>query len=127
MSLPHRFPFRLVDRSGDAVRVAITADAYWLRGAESFGLPFLIEAAAQAAALLAAPAGEALDDLRLAGVSACELKRPICAGEILDLELALEARRGAIARVGATVSSAGEEVARLTLTLSGPSGLGAVR
>ena len=124
MTLPHRFPFRLVDRKEDAVHVALSANAFWMRGGGVLDAPLVPEIAAQAAALLLVPAGAAAEEfaeLRLAGVSECELARPLRAGERLELEVALEARLGAVIKVAVRVAAAGEQVARLGLTLSGPS------
>lgn len=118
MSLPHRFPFQLVDRNGSTVRLRLTGGGYWLRGGRTFGLPLLVEAAAQAAALLTAPEGRPQEGLLLAGLSDCTLLRPVSAGESLEFEVSLQARMGAVVRVGAIVRATGEPVARLTLTLT---------
>jgi len=122
LTLPHRFPFLLVDRTDSSVRLRLTAGAWWLRGAATLELPLLVEAAAQAAALLAAPEGGTMNDLRLAGLSGCELLRPVAVGESLEFEVSLQARIGAVVRVAATARAAGDEVARLTLTLTGSVG-----
>ncbi len=122
MTLPHRFPFLLVDRTGSSVRLQLTVGGYWLRNGSTLSLPLLIEAAAQAAALLTAPTGRTMDNLLLAGLSDCELFRPVIVGESLEFEVSLQAHVGAVVRVGVTVRAAGDEVARLTLTLTGSVG-----
>ena len=119
MTLPHRFPFRLVDRTADSVVLRLTANAHWLRDRTTLDLPLLIEATAQAAALLTMPEAAAPDDLLLAGVSDCELVRAVAVGESLEFEVVIQARMGAAVRVGATIRSAGDEIARLSLTLTG--------
>jgi hypothetical protein len=119
LTLPHRFPFRLVDQTGATARLLLSADAYWQRGRNFLDLPLLIEAAAQASALLAPSGAVAIDELLLAGVSDCELVRPARIGETLEFEVSIQARLGTVVRVGAVVRSAGEEIARLKLTLIG--------
>jgi hypothetical protein len=124
LTLPHRFPFALVERTGSSARLGLTLDAWWLRGAAELPLALLVEAAAQAAALAAEgeegvpAASSAAPELRLGALAGCELLRPLRAGERLEFEVALAGRFGAMTRVAVAVRSAGETVARLGLTLS---------
>jgi len=117
LSLPHAFPFRLVEVTSAGARLRLTANAFWLRGGGDFGAPWLVEAAAQAAALLPRPGGDAEGRLYLAGVDDCRLERLPRAGETLDFELRQEARLGTLVRIGAVVRSNGETVGALTLML----------
>ena len=117
MHLPHAFPFRLVDATSTSVRLRLTANAYWSRGEHALGAPWLVEATAQAAALLPRPGGDATVQLYLAGVDDCRIERLPRAGETLDFELRQEARLGKLVRVGAVVRSNGEIVGVLTLML----------
>ena len=123
MPLPHRFPFRLVDRRGDSARVLVSANAFWSRGASTLELPLLVEAAAQAAAELL-PSSAEEERLVLAALSECELKRAPRAGEAIEIEVAIAARLGSAVRVDATIRATdpSAEIARLTLTLARPAG-----
>jgi hypothetical protein len=117
LSLPHAFPFRLVDVTSTGARLRLSANAFWLRGDGAFGAPWLVEATAQAAALLPRPGGDFGTKLYLAGVDDCRLERLPRAGETLEFELRQEARLGALVRIAAVVRSDGEIVGVLTLML----------
>jgi len=122
--LPHRFPFRLVDRRGDGARALLSADSFWLRGGRALDLPLLAEAAAQAAAELLPESASNGEEMVLAALSECELKRQPRAGETLEFELSIAARFGSTVRVDATIRATdpSAEVARMTLTLARPAG-----
>jgi hypothetical protein len=118
LTLPHRFPFRLVEVTAAGVRLRLTANAYWLRGGSAFGAPWLVEATAQAAALVPRPGDDAPVQLYLAGIDDCRLERLPKAGETLEFELRREGGLGKLVRVGAVVRSNGETVGVLTLVLA---------
>jgi 3-hydroxymyristoyl/3-hydroxydecanoyl-(acyl carrier protein) dehydratase len=118
--LPHRFPFRLVDRRvGESAVVAWTAGAYWWTDA---GPPvgWLAEAMAQAAALLLAEPSVQETRLALAGLDGVECNRLPVAGEILLIEVKLAARLGPVIKVSAVVRADGEPIATGALLLAAP-------
>jgi 3-hydroxymyristoyl/3-hydroxydecanoyl-(acyl carrier protein) dehydratase len=116
---PHRFPFELVDRAADGAGVlGVTAGSWWLRGETPLTLPWLVEAAAQAAArLLELPAGESAR-LALAGIDQAVLTRPVEAGERVELRVRLAGRWGALVRIDGELWADGLEIGRLSLTLA---------
>ena len=119
MSLPHRFPFRLIDETQDSrARFALTLTSYWLREGGMLPLGLLVEAMAQAAALLLRDPGAPEGDRLLAGLEGVQCHRPLRCGDRLEIEAALEARLGGAARVSTRVYRDGEEVARGTLLLA---------
>lgn len=120
MRLPHRFPFRFVDRGDDGTaRVLLSANDFWSRGAAARGAGLWIETMAQAAALvLAEPASEEGPEGRvLAGVEDLTLDREPVAGAAVTISLRLEARFGAVARVAATAADDEGPFARAALLL----------
>jgi len=98
-------------------RTFATAGSWWLRGEKSLTLPWLIEAAAQAAARLLAP-HEASSQLALAAIEQASLARPIAAGECMDLRVRVVGHWHRWTRVECEMSSGGEELGRLSLTLA---------
>jgi len=126
LSLPHRFPFELVDRvDGSAARVRPTSGAWWRWGDDGPGLSWLVEAAAQATARVlgdGATAGE--EELALGGVEAARLDRPLPPGADVVLRPRIERRMGDVARAVVEVEVDGTtagEVALLLLRRSGTS------
>jgi 3-hydroxymyristoyl/3-hydroxydecanoyl-(acyl carrier protein) dehydratase len=119
LSLPHRFPFRLIDDTqGARARFALTLTSYWLREGGTLPIGLLVEAMAQAAALLLRDPGAPEGDRLLAGLEGVQCPRPLRCGDRLEIEAALEARLGGAARVSTRVYRDGEEVARGTLLLA---------
>jgi hypothetical protein len=125
MELPHRFPFRWLDRSGSGVaRLELSANSYWLRGAKALPTAFCAEIVAQAAARLLEDqeVGGAEPGQRwLAGIERLELVRPLLAGEHLEVRVRPEARFGRIVKVVGEIWAADGEPERLcaaTLLLS---------
>lgn len=121
MNLPHRFPFRWIERSGEGrARVSVSANSTWLRGAAAVPTPFLAELVAQAAALLledpAAEAGGARQRW-LAGIERLEMRRPVHAGDLLEVAVVAGRRFGSTMRVEGVISSDGETVAEVVLLL----------
>jgi len=120
---PHRFPFELIDREVDgAGRLGATAGCWWLRGAGGLSLPWVVEAAAQAAArLLAGDApGSGPRRLALAGIDAAELARPVAPGETCELRVRLTGRFATVIQVEGEVALDGAPLGRLALLLATP-------
>jgi len=117
LSLPHRFPFRLVDRAGERRALARwSASSYWQRGHDLLQATWLVEAAAQAAGLLLAQ-GPVEPTVLLAGVELAALSRPIRCGESVEIETRIAGRLGRLVRVEARATVAAEAVGELVLTL----------
>jgi 3-hydroxymyristoyl/3-hydroxydecanoyl-(acyl carrier protein) dehydratase len=120
LSLPHRFPFRIVHVAGERrVVVRWSAGDWWLRGAPTAPIGLLVEAAAQAAGELLAPTGAAAEELRLAGVDGASVEALPGPGESWEVEARIEARRGGLTRVAARFLAGGREAGRATLVLAG--------
>jgi 3-hydroxymyristoyl/3-hydroxydecanoyl-(acyl carrier protein) dehydratase len=121
VALPHRFPFLFVDRRrADRAIVALTLGGTWQRAGGAMPLSLLVEAMAQAAAvILEDPRGERRE-LVLAGLEAVELSAPARPGDRLEIEVRLEARLGGVVRVAAIASREGATVARGALFLAAP-------
>jgi hypothetical protein len=118
--LPHRFPFRFVERGDQGTaRVLLSANDFWSRGTVPRGAGLWIETMAQAAALtLTEPDSDEHPDERvLAGVENLTLDREPAAGVAVTISLRLEARFGAVARVAATAADDEGPFARATLVL----------
>ena len=119
MELPHRFPFRLMDRVGPGVaRVELSAGSYWSRGDASLPTAFCAEMVAQAAALLLDEPGAEPRERWLAGIDRVELSRPLRAGESLQIRVRREASYGAIVKVAGEIYCDSEKVAEATLLLA---------
>jgi len=121
VSLPHQFPFRLVEReSGPRARVRLTSTAYWIRDRGELTIGLLAEMMAQGAALLLRDPDAPAADRLLAGLEGVECERRIFAGDTLELEASLEARLGGAVRVAVRVFRDDLEIAhgRLLLALA---------
>lgn len=119
-TLPHRYPFRLVetvleDRDAEftrgRVRASVTANGRASMGAEWSSPVLLAEAVAQAALLLQGGGSESASRGYLAGIDAFETARAPRAGEVLTIDVRLAARFGRIVRFEGEVSSGGEVLA----------------
>ncbi len=121
MNLPHRFPFRWIERAEDGTaRAMVTANSAWLRGDATVPLAFLAELVAQAAAvLLADPThGPAAGEQRwLAGIDRLELHRTVQAGDLLEISVAAGRRFGNAMQVEGVISTGGARVAEVVLLL----------
>lgn len=122
MTLPHRFPFRWLERGADDVALAsISADGYWTRGARRLPLAFCAELLAQGAALLLRrPDGKAppTHSLRLAAIerlSASSLPEP---GDVIEVRVAEARAFGGLTRVSGTLSRRGEPIVEGVLVLA---------
>jgi len=119
LNLPHRFPFRLVDRAIDGrAALCATSGAWWARGGEGLGLPLLVEAVAQSAALLLGPEGATGDRMALAAVEEAQIARAPGAGEVVEIRVRLETRLGHLVRVRGELRCAGEELGAATVILA---------
>ena len=102
--LPHRFPFRLIDRRDENhVVVALSAGAVWGRGETPYPGPLMVEIMAQAAMALldGPPAG---DRAFLAGVEDLVVERAPRPGELLQATAEVQARFGGTIKVLARLS-----------------------
>lgn len=117
--LPHRFPFRLIDRSLDAARaeVELSANGALLRGDAPMPLSLVIEIVAQASAYLS-DAEEQGEDLRLAAVERGSLDRTVAAGDRLVVVISVERRYGRLMRVHGRIESDGAAVGEAILVLA---------
>ena len=125
MELPHRFPFRWLDRIGaDAVRIELTGGSFWLRGEGALPAPFCAEIVAQAAAALLGGPGGSPRRRWLAGIDRLEVSRPLRAGERLEVRVRPEKGFGGIVKVTGEIyaapagSAEPERVAAATLLLA---------
>jgi 3-hydroxymyristoyl/3-hydroxydecanoyl-(acyl carrier protein) dehydratase len=118
LRLPHRFPFRLVDREADGgALLCATAAAWWDRGEEGLALPLLVEGVAQSAALLLGSEGGPAERMALAAVEAARLDRRPLPGERLEIRVRLETRLGRLVRVRGELTAGGEEIGAATVVL----------
>ena len=119
MKLPHRFPFRLVDREADGrALLCATAGSWWDRGEEGLTLPLLVEAVAQSAALLLGPEEGPGERMALAAVEAARLDRRPVPGERFEIRVRLETRLGRLVRVRGELTAGGEEIGAATVVLA---------
>ena len=121
MNLPHRFPFRWIDGTGDGRAYAVfTANSTWLRGSTTVPAAFLAELVAQAAAVLLEEPTAAPSEPRqrwLAGIDRLEMHRTVRAGDLLEIQVHAARRFGNAVRVEGTISTGGEAVADVVLLL----------
>lgn len=121
MNLPHRFPFRLVDRRTDgSVIVRVSAAEALTRGRAAASIAWLVEAVAQGAALALAPdADRPPERLALAAIESAEVARPPAPGETLEITVALERRWGSLVRVRGWLAVDGAPAGSVLLVLAG--------
>ena len=100
--------------------VRATASGYWTRGGEALSSAWLVEAVAQGAALLLAPAdGDGEPRLALAAVESASFARAPEPGETLEITVALEARLGGLVRVRGEIRADGQPLGTATVVLAG--------
>jgi len=131
--LPQRHPFRLVDRQeGDAVVVALSADATLLRGLDA-SLTLAVEILAQAALLLqssAATGGGAPatgSAAFLGGVDEARLLLPLAPGDRLLAYSTVVGRLAGMIKLSTWLERRGERVAEASLLLVVPSAASSTR
>jgi len=121
VSLPHGFPFELVDRvDGPTARVRISAGAWWGRDGEPMLLGLLVEAGAQAAALLlgGGRGPEPGATIHLAAIENATCERLPAAGESLELRARATARYGPTSRIEVELTRDGARIGGATLLVS---------
>jgi len=118
LSLSHRFPFRLVDRAGERRAIARwSAGAFWSRGEANLPLSLLVEAAAQAAALLLPERSSKPERLLMAGIDQARVERLLAPGESVEIEVRIAKRLGSLLRVEARAYALSERIGEAALTL----------
>lgn len=139
--LPHAAPFRFLDRvtaldgrGGSAEKLVTADDPLMGAGGGGYALARLmaIEALAQLAGLAAAAGAEDRsegDGAYLAGLDSVRFGAPLRAGDLLRLDVAVEARLGPVVRASGRASVRGETVLRadLVMALGGPATAGGGR
>ena len=129
MTLPHRFPFRFVDRVADGRGVVrLSAGSTWSRGTGGPAALWLVEAVAQSAAELLVPPSQpeggadsavpAAGPLVLAAVDGARFDPPPSDGETLEIEVGLEARWGGLIRVRGVIRGDRGAAGEVRLVLS---------
>ena len=119
MELPHRFPFRWIDRSGpESVRVELAGDSYWLRNGAALPPAFCAEVVAQAAARLLDAGGTETRQRWLAGIDRLELTGELRAGDELEVRVRPEVSYGPIVRVAGEIYRRSEKVCEAVLLLA---------
>lgn len=121
MDLPHRFPFRWIDRAGPGLaRLELTTNSTWLRDGTALPAPFCAEVVAQAAALLLEDPSdrEPRRERWLAGIESLTLSRPLLGGESLEVRVRAGARYGGIVKVAGEIFAGTERVCDVTLLLA---------
>lgn len=118
MELPHRFPFRWIERTkqGEA-RAVVSANSTWLRGTAGLPTAFLAELVAQAAAVLLEDPDAGSRQRWLAGIDRLEMHRTVHAGDVLEISVAAGKRFGNAVQVEGVVSSSGERICEARLLL----------
>jgi 3-hydroxyacyl-[acyl-carrier-protein] dehydratase len=120
LNLPHRHPFRLVDRTADGrALLRVSANSVWSRGSSATPAVWLVEAVAQSAAILLAPGTEAGERrLALAAIESAEMTRAPEPGETVEIEVSLENRWGALVRVRGQLTVDGAPVGSAIVVLA---------
>lgn len=120
MNLPHRHPFRFVDRTADGrALLRVSANGVWSRGSSATPAGWLVEAVAQSAAILLAPGTEGGETrLALAAIESAEMTRTPEPGETVEIEVSLETRWGALVRVRGQLTIDGAPVGSAIVVLA---------
>lgn len=115
LSLPHRYPFRLIDGTrGEVAVLALTQGSRWA----IFSASWLAEAMAQAAALLLRPPGHSQIELRLGGLEALAWHEAPAAGMVLEFSVKEARQLGRLLRVAVEVRAEGRQLGSGTLWLA---------
>lgn len=114
-SLPHQIPFRAASAVRRRDEKSIEGAFLWTANEQLPAEIMLVEAMAQFAGGLVFE-GQGF----LTGVDRCEISRPIVAGDLVVIRVALEADFGGMFRFAATAAIDGVEVAKGRFYLAGP-------
>jgi 3-hydroxymyristoyl/3-hydroxydecanoyl-(acyl carrier protein) dehydratase len=120
-ALPHRFPFRLVERvealGGGRVGIVLSTGNGALTSTHPWPVTLVVEALAQAILVVVQPAR--LETLRLVALDAVTLHRPLAAGDRLEVEVRELGAFGGLRRFVCRGSRGGALVAEAEVTVSG--------
>ena len=118
MDLPHRFPFRWIERTGEgSARFLVSADSTWMRGDAVLPTPFLAEMVAQAAAVVLQTPESGARERWLGGIDRLEMSRTVRAGDVLEILVVAGRRFGGAVQVAGTISCEGEPIGEALLLL----------
>jgi len=118
LNLPHRYPFRWLERAGEGVaRVVVTANSTWLRGSAALPTPFIAELVAQTAAVLLRDPESEPRQRWLAGIDRLEMHRTVHAGDVLEISVTAGRRFGNTLQVEGVITSRGERIGEALLLL----------
>jgi hypothetical protein len=119
VTLPHRFPFRLVDgETGGRAVARLSYGAFWSRGGPTASPALLVEAVAQGAALVATPPGAEGARLALAAIEGASWEAAGEAGDTLEIVVTLEGRFGRLVRVRGAATLDGRPAGSASLVLA---------
>jgi len=119
--LPHRHPFRFVDGvDGERARLLLTGNSVLGREPAAWDAPWMVEAIAQAAALLLARRADGTPPgrLMLAAVESAELRSRLDPGDSLEIAVELVGRYGGLVRVRGELFRDGAAIGAATLVLA---------
>ncbi len=119
--MPHRFPFRLVERAGESEGyghgVVLTTANGAIRPGEPWPVTLVAEALAQSILLLVSPPQGAA--LRLVALDAVRLLRPVEVGDRLEVEVAEAGVFGSLRRFSCRALCGGALAATADVTVVG--------
>ncbi len=119
-TIPHGFPFRLVDRvdhgaSSDTVTISLSKNGFYARG-QAWSAPLVAEALAQGIALAHGLGGGAR--ARLVALHGVRLLQHVVAGDVLRVEFREEGGLGNLRRFSCRALRAGAPVAEATVSVA---------
>jgi 3-hydroxymyristoyl/3-hydroxydecanoyl-(acyl carrier protein) dehydratase len=118
LELPHRFPFRWLERTGESSgRFLVSANSTWLRGGAALPTPFLAEMVAQTAAVVLQAPESGSRERWLGGIDRLEINRAVQAGDVLEILVVAGRRFGSAVQVAGTISRDGETIGEALLLL----------
>jgi hypothetical protein len=119
MELPHRFPFRWIDRSeAGSARLTLSSGSVWTRNGAPLPTAFCAEIVAQAAARLLDGAAVGLQPRWLAGIERLEMHGELRGGDELEVKVRPEAKYGPIVRITGEIYRRSERVCEAVLLLA---------
>lgn len=122
-AVPHRFPFRLVDRiesdgsGGGRASLYLSANGFYVRGGTGWPVALVAEALAQAVALL--HGCHDVGQVRLVGLHGVRLLQAVSSGDRLQVDFREEARLGGLRRFSCRALRAGAPVMEATISVAG--------